>query len=256
MIRSLLMFLSMVISFSVYADAGQFKQFTVRGDVTIPTWFINTQKPVASAILLAGGKGKLNITAAGIGRQGNFLIRSRDDFLQNNISVLIPDIPSDKGNLFYYRTTKSHAEDLSHMIMWLRQTYPQQPVWLIGTSRGTISAANAAVRLDAAHKPDGIVLSASLTRASNSGLDSLSDVALDKLDVPTLLVHHEQDECYVTPYQDIPALLQTIPSKRKALLSFVGGVNRGPACESKGFHGFNGIEPEVVNAISDWIKKN
>ena len=97
-------------------------------------------------------------------------------------------------------------------------------------------------------------MSASVTRASNAGADSLQDVELEKIRAPTLLVHHEQDECYVTPFEDIPELLSEFKQiKSKQIKSYRGGENQGHECRSKSYHGFNGIEDEVVKDMSDWI---
>ncbi len=40
---------------------------------------------------------------------------------------------------------------------------------------------------------------------------------------------------------------------RKQLLAFQGGDNRGDPCEAMAYHGFNGIEREVVAQTAAWI---
>ena len=40
---------------------------------------------------------------------------------------------------------------------------------------------------------------------------------------------------------------------KKQLLSFKGGENRGDPCEAFAYHGFNGLEREVVQQIAAWI---
>jgi hypothetical protein len=42
---------------------------------------------------------------------------------------------------------------------------------------------------------------------------------------------------------------------RKELLTFEGGMNRGDPCEAMAFHGFNGIEQEVVAKVAEWITR-
>jgi hypothetical protein len=43
------------------------------------------------------------------------------------------------------------------------------------------------------------------------------------------------------------------PLPRKELLTFKGGENRGNPCEAFAYHGFNGIEREVVTKTAQWI---
>jgi len=40
---------------------------------------------------------------------------------------------------------------------------------------------------------------------------------------------------------------------RKKLLSFTGGEDRGDPCEAAGYHGFSGLEREVVAQTASWI---
>jgi hypothetical protein len=42
---------------------------------------------------------------------------------------------------------------------------------------------------------------------------------------------------------------------RKELLTFEGGKGQGDPCEAMAYHGFNGIEREVVEKIADWINR-
>lgn len=232
----------------------QFVKLSTREGVTVPTWVISPGSVKASVVLFAGGSGRLEISEQGIGRNGNFLVRSKNMFVQHGFVVMIPDVPSDQGDLHSFRTSELHATDIRHMISWLRKLNPDKPVWLIGTSRGVLSVAGAASRLTGKQGPDGIVLSASVTRPSNSGAESLEDVALEKITVPTLLVHHEQDECYVTPFADIPELSEQLKQVRnKQIKSYRGGKNQGHECRARSYHGFNGLENIVIKDMSDWI---
>jgi hypothetical protein len=40
---------------------------------------------------------------------------------------------------------------------------------------------------------------------------------------------------------------------KAALIMIKGGQNTGDPCEAKAYHGFNGIEAEVVGKIGAWI---
>ncbi len=77
---------------------------------------------------------------------------------------------------------------------------------------------------------------------------------LDKIRVPVLVVHHEQDGCALCAYAAIPALMARLTNApRTQLLSFSGGASRGDPCEAMAYHGFNGLEPEVVRQTVAWV---
>ena len=257
-------FVMFIVSIPIYAGQlasqqepqvrEQFINLPTREGVTVSAWVITPGSAQASVILFAGGGGRLNISHDGIEKTGNFLIRSRYLFAAHGFTVFIPDVPSDQGDLSGFRTSEEHVSDIGYMISWLSEHYPDKAVWLVGTSRGVISTANAAANLNPDATPDGIILSASVTRPSNAGADSLQDVDLKKITVPTLFVHHEQDECYVTPFADIPGLLKDFVNvKTKTVKSYRSGMNNGSDCGAQGYHGFNGIEKIVVKDMADWI---
>ncbi|WP_434514686.1 alpha/beta hydrolase [Dechloromonas sp. ARDL1] len=227
-----------------------------RPEVSQRLLVIPAASPRATVILLAGGHGGLGIFANGSFRwgEGNFLIRSRQMFAEQGLNVVIVDAPSDRQNAPYlagFRQTAEHAADIKAVIAWARVQYPG-PVWLVGTSRGTQSAAFIGTQLQGPDGPDGLVLTATIL-SDNKGR-AVPAMALDKLRIPVLLVHHEQDGCSHCAYADIPGLqekLRHLP--RTGLLSFQGGANRGDPCEAYAHHGFNGLEKEVVAQIATWI---
>ena len=231
-------------------------RLAVRDDASVPLWIITPENPVATLILFSGGGGNPGITPDGIERTGNFLLRSRYRFAAQGFQVLIPDKPDDRGDLHGLRATPEHAADVAAIIAFARGRLAR-PVWLAGTSRGAISAANAA-RLEDSAGPDGLVLLASVTRNGNAGQDSLDDVELERITVPVLLVHHRDDGCYVSPAGDLPdianALAQAAVVEQKL---FEGGSESGDRpCGARTRHGFQGIEDGVVDFVAGWIRSH
>lgn len=212
--------------------------------------------PRAAVILLAGGDGFLGIDAGGgLQRGGNFLVRSRQLFAAQGLYTVVVDAPSDKQrypHLSGERQRPDHVADLKAVIAWLRAE-AKVPVWLVGTSRGTQSAAFVATQLPAGGDgPDGIVLTASILRDPRSR--AVPEMALDRLRIPVLVAHHRSDECRVCLFADVPLLMDKLGNvPRKELLVFDGGINVGDPCEARAWHGFNGIEKEVVTQIARWI---
>jgi hypothetical protein len=207
-------------------------------------------------ILFAGGDGALHLDSGGriAALGGNFLVRNRGRFAERGFMVAVPDAPSDHANgLSRFRGSREHAEDIRAMIATLRATAPA-PVWLIGTSMGTVSAANGAARLHEGGA-DGLVLTSTITRWNKREGESVGDVKLKDIAIPTLVVHHREDACQFTPFSDIPGLLRDLSkAPRRELITFEGGEPpQSSPCEARAAHGYLGLDAQVVNAIADWI---
>lgn len=50
--------------------------------------------------------------------------------------------------------------------------------------------------------------------------------------------------------------MNKLMTPQKALITITGGNNRGDPCEAWAYHGFNGVEDEVVSDIAAWIKSH
>ena len=222
---------------------------------------LSPREPKATVVLFAGDHGGLQIAAgprftwgAG-GLADNFLMRSRQLFVEHDLAVAIVDAPSDRqGFPFRYlsgfRQTPAHAADIKAVIAWLRE-HVEAPVWLIGTSRGTESVGYVATQLRGRDGPDGIVLTSTILA---DGDQSVPAMELETLRIPVLVVHHEQDGCRFCLFRDMPALMHKLDAvPRKELIAVTGGESRGDDCQAFAYHGYNGIERAVVAHIAGWI---
>lgn len=217
--------------------------------------------PMASVILFAGGHGRLGIDKSGRlnwGR-GNFLVRSRRLFLDEGFAVATVDAPSDRqgsnGLLFGFRGSPEHAQDIAAIVRYMRDRF-RRPVWLIGTSRGSASAANGGRRLSDSGPaaPDGVVLTSTVTVANSKGLNVL-DMELAAIQGPVVIAHHRKDGCHVTPFGGTGPLQSALGGASSvALLAYDGGRTEGDACQARSFHGFLGIEKRVVEDIAKRIR--
>lgn len=237
-------------------------ELQTRPGVTQTYLLIEPEEPApASAILFAGGHGVLKLgrvdgrLAFGWGRS-NFLVRSRDLFVEQGLAVAVVDAPSDRqddtGMLYGFRTSSRHLADIEAVISDLRSRVPG-PVWLIGTSRGTESAAHCAIHGKAGI--DGLVLTATITKPTRKGM-AVTRMDLERVRVPTLVVHHAADACKVTPAEGARWIVKGLRNAVKAELRlFEGGAPpKSSSCRALSAHGFYGIEREVVNAIASFIK--
>jgi pimeloyl-ACP methyl ester carboxylesterase len=213
-------------------------------------------EPKAAVVLLPGGHGGLQILPNGSMKwgAGNFLVRTRQLFAERGLMVAVVDAPSDRQSPPYlggFRQTPEHAADLKAVIAWLREN-SKAPVWLVGTSRGTQSAAYVATELSGPEGPDGVVLTSTILTEDKGR--PVPAMPLGKIRVPVLVVHHEQDGCSLCSFSEVPALMAKLAnSPRSQLLSFEGGQSKGDPCEAFAYHGFNGLEPEVVQQVAAWV---
>ncbi|MET0208358.1 MAG: alpha/beta hydrolase [Burkholderiaceae bacterium] len=237
---------------------------TVQKVVDIPTRPGVTQRMIvlappdakAAVVLFAGGHGGLQIFPGGSMKwgEGNFLVRMRQQFADQGLFVVVVDAPSDRQSppfLSGFRQRPEHVADIKAVVAWMRDT-AKVPVWLVGTSRGTQSVAYVATELGGNDGPDGIVLTSSILVDDRSR--AVPAMPLDRIRVPVLVVHHEHDGCPLCPYSEIQLLTSKLGAAPKSrLLTFDGGQSRGDPCEAFAYHGFNGIEPEVVRQTAAFI---
>lgn len=217
---------------------------------------LSPQDPKAAVILFAGGHGGLQIFPNGSFKwgEGNFLVRTRQLFADQGFLVAVVDAPSDRQSPPYlsgFRQRPEHVADIKAVIAWVREQ-AKVPVWLVGTSRGTQSAAYIATELNGPDGPDGLVLSSTILTDDKGR--PVPAMALGNLHIPVLVVHHEQDGCSHCSFSDVPVLMEKLSSvPTKQLLSFKDGENHGDPCEALSHHGFNGLEREVVAQTATWI---
>jgi dienelactone hydrolase len=255
--RLLLCIAVLLATFNVLAQPARTVDIPTRPGVTQRFLIITPEKSRAAVILFAGGDGGVTLHADGRIPKlaGNFLVRSRQLFADQGLTTVVIDAPSDKQSPPYLsgsRQTPEHVADVKAVIAWLREQ-AQIPVWLVGTSRGTQSAGFIATQLPPADGgPDGIVLTASVVRDSRSR--AVPEMALERVRIPVLVAHHRQDNCRVCLFSDVPLLMDRLTATpRKELMAFDGGISVGNPCEARAYHGFNGIEREVIERIAGWI---
>ena len=223
---------------------------------------IETPAPKAAVILFAGGHGALNLRAQGNGvafawGKRNFLIRTREQLAAHGLMIVSVDAPDDrqgrKGMLGGFRSSQAHVDDIDALIAQLRQI-ADVPVWLVGTSRGTESAANIAIASQQA--PAGLVLTSSMTDGDAKG-QAVLDMALEQIRIPTLITHHRDDGCRKTRPERVDEIAARLTQAAPVELKwFSGGREQSKPCKAMSHHGYLGIEDEVVDAMAAFILAN
>ncbi len=89
----------------------------------------------------------------------------------------------------------------------------------------------------------------------NSDGRPVTDLPLDRIRVPTLVVAHEDDECWATPPGGAEWIAESlVNASRVEMKMFSGGDEpRSKPCNALSAHGFLGIEQDVVAAIAGFI---
>lgn len=183
--------------------------------------------------------------------RGNFLLRSRRHWLDDDILVAVVDAPSDEWASFSqrWRETPRYGADVAALLDELSSRYKVADWTFVGTSEGAVSAFHAA-RMNPA-RIRRLIQTASVFRASRNG-PGLSGIDLADLPAATLWVHHEDDPCAFTTYRDAKDFAAR--SGKPLLTMRGGGPGRGGACEPYTAHGFVGVERETVRAMLAWVR--
>jgi hypothetical protein len=178
--------------------------------------------PRASAILIPGGDGILNVRPDGTfsGLKGNQLVRTRKAYLAHGVATLTID----------------RGVNVAAAVAYMRKV--ASPVVVVATSRGTLRVPGAL-----AGKPNGVVLTAGFLSEVQSQVGSAG--ALPR----TLIVHHKQDGCRFTP----PSAVGPFKAWGGAKVSVIwmeGGRDTGDPCQARSYHGFNGLDGRVVASVA------
>ena len=233
--------------------ADRLVQVETRPGVKLGYWWMERPGAAATLVLLPGGEGVIGMRE-GIPQSTNFLVRTRDEFAAAGYNVAILGRPSDRTTQdAVWRTSADHLTDLRAIVGDLKKQ-SKAPVWLVGTSRGTYSAATGGIGLEPGSIA-GIVLTSTITDALR--VTTVPNMALAEIRVPVLIVHHEKDACLSCPARLVPPMMERLtnaPVKKLVMVNGGSGASGDP-CEALHWHGFIGMEKEAVGIITAWIRK-
>ncbi|MQY50610.1 alpha/beta hydrolase [Rhodocyclus gracilis] len=217
-----------------------------------------SQAPTRLAVLLPGSPSVVRpVVADGVMQSsrltGNFLIRARRHLVDAGLATLIVDCHSASGDECSsgYQASRERWRDVEPLIAAVRRQQPEIcEVWLVGTSKGTISSSFMA--LYGGNAVAGAIHTATISEpwAKNSyrelaGFDYRAPTS------PQFFIHHRDDPCPLTSYAGIRKIAERF---QKPLLTVTGGSDfQGPLCAAQTEHGFKGREPEVMAAIRSII---
>jgi hypothetical protein len=184
--------------------------------------------PQASVILMPGGDGYIAAGLDGtIGKlKSNQLVRTRGAYLARGLVVLVVDAD----------VNLARAVDYMAAI--------KRPVTVVATSKGTLRAARG---IAGGAKPDALVLTSGfLSDGSGSRQNVANILGSPKLLPRTLVIAHRHDSCRFTRPAGVDPFIRWAAGKA-SVKWLNGGENSGDPCQARGYHGFNGLDAEVVS---------
>jgi len=240
-------------------NANELIQVDSRDGVVQRGLFIEAEDATHTVLLFPGGNGLVKLKDDGTIRKknGNFVMRTRDLFLDNAMNVVIVDAPSDRynrqGMKGGYRSSEEHITDLTALLKKVKEL-SDTPVWLNGTSRGSESVAYAGIHLKGI---SGIILTASITVENDNG-EEVTSYELEKITLPVFIGAHENDGCWVTPPEGAEEIKNKLTNAKVIDYKMYSGGDDpiSKPCKAKSEHGFLGIEYQVLQDMIKFIKAN
>jgi pimeloyl-ACP methyl ester carboxylesterase len=212
-------------------------------------------KPKATIIMLPGGAGDVGLSRDGdIRHDNNFVVRTRALWNARGYAVLIPDTV-DGSNLRGRRSSPEYGR-LVVSIIGLARDQISAPVYLLGTSQGSIAAMNGA-----AHAPPGTLAGLILTESVSvlgGSRETVFDADPQEVRVRALVLANRDDRCNVAPPGMAPKIAAAMTHSPNVKVETVsGGVSKSARdCGSLSPHGYYGIEEQVISLVADWIETN
>lgn len=208
--------------------------------------------PRAVVFMFAGGDGTVSFNAAGqiTHMNGNFLMRTEGLWLAQGFGFATL---ASSSSLMDRRHIPAYAQTIAAGIDFVRTRAGNVPIWLVGTSMGSIAAANGAAHLPG--RVAGLVLTSSVATPSRASRETVFDSGLGAIAAPTLIVSNRGDTCPSAGPGFAPQILAALSrAPRKEIIYVESHQLQSAPCEALSPHGYFGIEADVVRRVSDWIK--
>ena len=216
--------------------------------------YVAPTHPTGTIVMMPGGSGDVGIERdADLRHDDNFVVRTRALWVARGYAVVIPDA-LDHENMRGLRSSPEYAAVVDALVEFGHTRLKDQPVFLLGTSQGSIAAMNGAAHAQPGQLA-GLVLTESVSRLGGSH-ETVFDADPAGVRIPALVVANRDDACNVAPPADAPKIASAMRNSPSARVLYVsGGINRSrKACGSLTPHGYYGIEQPVVAQIADWIQ--
>jgi len=208
-----------------FSDGDEIPYVFVPSDILPPKYVL---------IVMPGGNGTIGLKKNEDGTpffngKGNFLIRTREIFSDNEIAVIVID----RGR---------SLDRMRGVVADIHTKFPKAKIYIAGTSLSTTETIYMSENMDG--EVAGFIHTSSVSAIG--GLDTRNRKSRN------LIVSHKDDGCRVTKPS---SSIENSERYGTELFLVEGGVEEGDPCQAAGHHGYRGIEQEVVDKIKTWIKK-
>ncbi|WP_230483448.1 alpha/beta hydrolase [Sphingomonas sp. Leaf21] len=208
--------------------------------------------PRGMILMLPGGAGDIGIERDGTLRHGdNFVVRAHGLWNARGYGVLIPDALG-HANMRGRRSSPGYARVIGDLVA-LAHREGTGPVFLLGTSQGSVAAMNGAAHA-APGSIAGVVLTESVSVMGGSH-ETVFDADPAGVTVPALVIANSDDACKVASPDNASRIATAMKhSPMVQVIAVSGGVTRSDnPCGSLTPHGYYGIEDKVVGVIARWM---
>lgn len=217
----------------------------------IPTRVLisHTQAAKATVLLYIGGGGLLRIPEDGRINHIHTFVRSFRFWRDYEVQAVLIDSPIDLGNarLGHRRGSKDHLDRVSEVIRYFNSK-SSRPIWIFGHSMGTSTVA----AFLNSEKPEVFHLRGYIVAGTHKGESIPASIKL-----PALGIHHKREACPSTPIWASEDIIKSRTSDTpRAMVLLDGGSDEGDRCQAMAYHGFNGIERELIKTAAEFILKN
>jgi hypothetical protein len=193
---------------------------------------LRPKAPRASVILMSGGDGSIGAAPGDVitRSQGNQLVRTRNAYQARGLAVLVIDA----------------GTNLTSAVQYMAAI--KRPVTVVATSRGTLRAARG---IAGGARPDALVLTSGFL-SPESGGENVASILGSPAALPrTLVIHHRQDGCRLTSPAGVAPFAKWAAGRVKVVW-LNGGADQGDPCEARSYHGFNGLDGQVVSLAASF----
>jgi pimeloyl-ACP methyl ester carboxylesterase len=204
-------------------------------------------------VMFSGGADDLGIEKDGqIKHADNFVVRSRELWTAKGYGVVLVDA-IDHQSMRGKRSNAAYA-DVTREVIDFAHEQANAPVWVMGTSQGSIAAMNAASH-EKGSRLAGVILTESVSILGGSH-ETVFDAYPQDVYVPALIVANKDDRCSVAPPSMAESIAQSMRNTHATVLFVQGGsVRSSNECASLSPHGYYGIEGLVVDEIAAWMAR-
>lgn len=208
-------------------------------------------------MMLLGGPWRVDPAdpQTGMPKGVNFLLAIIPKVIDEHpVNVVVMKKPEAAGDIWNApsRVTDKHQGDLKAVFIEAEKL--GKPVWLAGTSLGSISAMNLYFS-DVESRVAGIALSSSSARDKDGRKPGVLTYPLENVKVPVYLVGHEKDECYSSAAETLAMMSMRFKASPnlKVQVETAGHSANGNTCGPTHWHGFVNATDEVAKRMVEWM---